>query len=139
RETIAPGATLRQVRWNTGQRNLTVDVLELDLNNPYVGLDVVLGKGKHTQHATVSEMTANTGAVAMVNGDFYNTLKQGAPFGPVVSEGKVQATPLLSEGMFAFGIDGNRNAHIEAMKFSGSVRAKNGRSFPIGGLNKTDY
>ncbi len=139
RETIAPGTTLRQVRWNTGQRNLTVDVLELDLNNPYVGLDVVLGKGKHTQRAIVGEMTANTGAVAMVNGDFYNTLKQGAPFGPVVSQGKVQATPLLSEGMFAFGIDGNRNAYIEAIKFNGSVRAKNGRSFPIGGLNKTDY
>lgn len=139
RETIAPGTVLRTVKWNTGRRNLVVDVIEVDLTNPGVDIRTIPGGGKFTQKATVSQMANRTNAVATVNGDFYNTLKQGAPFGPVVEDGKLQATPLLSVGLHAFGIDGNNTAHVEPMSFEGKVTAPDGGTYPIGGLNKTEY
>lgn len=138
-KTLAPGVILREVRYNTGSRNIIVDVLDMDLNNPGFDLEMVAGQGRFTQKATVSQMAASSGSVALVNGDFYNTRLQGAPFGPTVVEGRVTSTPLLSVGLNAFGIDSSRTAYIGPVTFKGSVTAADGASFPLAGLNKAAY
>lgn len=139
RTEISPGVVRREVRATVGGRNHIVDVIEVDLKNPYASLEVMAGAGGYTRKDTVSHMADRTGAFAAVNGDFFNMNKQGAPFGPSVVEGKLQTSPLESVGLYAFGIDGNRKAHIESFTFSGGIYASDGASYPIKGLNKTDY
>ncbi|MDO5037876.1 MAG: stalk domain-containing protein [Tissierellia bacterium] len=139
REAIAPGVLLREVRWHTGSRYIVVDVLDMDLNNPGFDLEMVAGGGRFTQKATVSQMAQRTGAVALINGDFFDTRLQGAPFGPTVVEGRMTSSSLQSYGLHAFGIDGGRKAHIESVSFSGQVKAPDGAAYPISGFNKTSY
>ena len=66
---ITSGAILKNYTWDIADGNVKASVLEIDLNDPYVQLEVVPGKGKFTQRATVSNMTSRTDAIAMVNGD----------------------------------------------------------------------
>lgn len=139
RTTVSPGVIRREIRVNLNGRNHIVDLIEVDLKNPNADLQVVAGRGEYTQKATVSQMAARTDAFAMINGDFFNMSKQGSPFGPSVVNGKLQTSPLLSVGLNGFGIDSNRQAYIGPFTFKGTARAADGASFPISGLNKTDY
>ncbi|MDO5302156.1 MAG: stalk domain-containing protein [Tissierellia bacterium] len=139
RETVSPGVVRREVRVNLGSRKAMVDVIEADLNNPYVEFRVLAGKGRYTQKTTVMDMANGNDAFSAINGDFFNMSKQGAPFGPSVIDGSVTSSPLLSVGLYSFGIDGNDVAHIEAIGFQGTATASDGASYPIGGLNKTEY
>lgn len=139
RVQVSPGVIRREVQVKVGGRNHVVDVIQVDLNNPYASLEVMSGAGTYTRRDTVSNMADRTDAYAAINGDFFNMSKQGAPFGPSVVEGKLQSSPLESIGLYGFGVDGNRKAHIESFTFSGGAYASDGASYPISGLNKTDY
>ncbi|MDD7363214.1 MAG: stalk domain-containing protein [Firmicutes bacterium] len=139
RTQVSPGVIRREMSVQVGGRSHIVDVIQVDLNNPYASLEVMAGAGSYTRKDTVSNMANRTDAYAAINGDFFNMNKQGAPFGPSVVEGTLQSSPLESIGLYAFGIDGNRRAHIESFTFSGGAYAKDGASYPISGLNKTDY
>lgn len=136
---VSPGVIRKEYKATVSGRTNRVDVLQIDLNNPYADLEVIAGQGEYTQKATVSQMADRVQAHAALNGDFFNMSKQGAPFGPSFVEGELQSSPLLSVGLFGFGIDGNRTGHIESFTFKGGAYASNGTSYPISGLNKTDY
>ncbi|WP_322630830.1 stalk domain-containing protein [Aedoeadaptatus coxii] len=139
RVQISPGVIRREMRVNVGGRNHIVDVIQVNLNNPYASLEVLAGAGTYTRKDTVLNMANRTDAYAAINGDFFNMTKQGAPFGPSVVGGKLQSSPLQSIGLYGFGVDGNRRAHIESFTFSGGAYASDGASYPISGLNKADY
>lgn len=138
-EIIAPGVEQASYYWQTNYGNIYFNVLKCDLNNKNLDLRVVAGKGSYTKRATVSQMANNTNAVAVINGDYFNTALQGAPLGPSVINGELHSSPAFIDGIFAMGIDKENNAHIEKMNFIGQVTAPNGDSFPIDGLNKTTY
>ena len=139
RTNVAPGVIRRELKVNLNGRNHTVDVIEIDLHNPHASLEVIAGRGEYTQKATVSEMANRTNAFAMINGDFFNMNQQGSPFGPSVVGGQLQTSPLLSIGLNGFGIDSNRQAYIGPFTFQGTAYASDGASYPIAGLNKTNY
>ncbi|MFR9297009.1 MAG: phosphodiester glycosidase family protein, partial [Aedoeadaptatus pacaensis] len=139
RTTVSPGVIRRELSATIGGRNHKVDVIQVDLNNPAADLQVMAGAGSYTRKDTVSHMADRTDAYAGINGDFFNMSKQGAPFGPSVVGGKLQSSPLESVGLFAFGIDANKNAYIESFTFNGTATAQNGARYRISGLNKTDY
>lgn len=131
RVQVSPGVIRREVQVKVGGRNHVVDVIQVDLNNPYASLEVMAGAGTYTRRDTVSNMADRTDAYAAINGDFFNMSKQGAPFGPSVVEGKLQSSPLESIGLYAFGVDGNRKAHIESFTFSGGPTRATGQVIPL--------
>ena len=139
RAEVSPGVTRLEMEAKVGGRRHIVDVLRVDLANPYADLEVLTGPGGYTRRDSVSGMADRSDAYGAINGDFFNMSKQGAPFGPSVIGGKLQSSPLESIGLFGFGVDANRKGHIESFTFSGGAYAEDGASYPISGLNKTDY
>ncbi len=136
---ITSGATLEQYTWDISDGNVKAAVLKLDLNDPYVQLEVVPGGGKFTQRASVSAMADRTDAIAMVNGDYYNMRAEGAPIGATVIDGELVSSQSFLNGVYCLGITEDRTAKIEQFSFSGSVTAANGEKRNLSGLNKTFY
>lgn len=138
-EPITAGAVLKDYRWDTSSGAVNLYVIEVDLKNPHIQVEVIPGKGKLTQRLNVSAMANNTGAVAAVNGDFYNLTGEGAPIGPMVMGSKLVSSPSFLQGIYALGITKDRNAYIGAFTFDGKVTAPNGAEYKLSGINKTPY
>lgn len=138
-EPVTSGASLNEYFWQTTKGPAKIFVLEVDLKNPYIKVDTVLGKGKVTERSNVSAMAKETGAVAAINGDFFNTQAEGAPIGPTVVDGMLVTSPFNFGKVFAVGITEDKQAFINDFHFFGKVTASNGNSFDLAGLNKTIY
>ena len=138
-EEIAPGVTRKEYNINNNDKNTYINVLTINLDNPYVDLKVVAGEGKYTKKATVSSMAKRVDATALVNGDFFNMLLQGSPEGPSIIDDKLQTSPVHYIGLYSLGISKDNKAYIDEIKFDGKITASNGKSFKIDGLNKSYY
>lgn len=136
---VTAGAVLKEYRWTTSDGPANIYVIQVDLNNPYVQLGVIPGAGKLTQRLNVSAMAKQTGAVAAVNGDFYNTKAEGSPIGATVINQQLVTSPCKLEGIYALGLTTDRQAYIDAFTFEGRVTAPNGEVFELSGLNKAIY
>ncbi|WBW49545.1 stalk domain-containing protein [Peptoniphilus equinus] len=139
RETFSPGATRVTYDVTYDKNRAIIEVLELDLNNPGLDLKVVAGQGKYTQHATVSSMAERTDAEALVNGDYYNTLLQGAPDSASIIDGRLVSSPAVYTDRHTLAITADKRAVIDTTYFEGKVTAANDVSYPIDGLNKSYY
>ncbi len=143
-EILSSGAILKTYEWKgvrSGQQARSIArVVEVDLHNPNIKLDVMTGEGNQfTKKNTVHGMVTETGAIAGVNGDFYNTMAEGVPIGPQISDGKLMATPPYLPGFYTFALTKDRKPVIDLFTFKGQVKAKHGPTFPLGGINKTYY
>ncbi|MGW9126569.1 stalk domain-containing protein [Paenibacillus chitinolyticus] len=142
---LTSGAVMKKYVWNFTRNNkkvsATANVVEVDLTNPYVKLDVIAGKNNQfTDKQTVATMAKSAGAVAAVNGDFFNTQAEGVPLGPQITNGQIMSTPSNKmSGLYAFGITKDNKPVIDLFAFQGAVKAKDGTSFELGGINKTYY
>jgi len=141
---ITAGATLRTYTWKTTHSNKSVTVnaraVVIDLTNPNVKLEVMSGTGgQFTKNQTIAGMTKETGAVAGINGDFFNTKADGAPQGPQISGGTVMSSAPLLTGFYGFALTKDRKPIIDQFSFSGVLNAADGTTFPLGGINKAPY
>ncbi len=119
---------------------MNANVVEVDLTNSNVKLDVMTGtNNQFTKKQTVLGMAIETKAVAGVNGDFYNTQAEGVPMGPQISNGQLMATPPYLPGFYTFALDQNNKPIVDLFTFKGNIIAKDGASYPLGGINKTYY
>lgn len=117
-------------------------VLEADLTNPYVRLDAMGGKGGSvTARQSVMAMAKETGAVAGINGDVFQTAStsEGAPMGAQITMGKLLVSTSKLDGMYAFGVTKDKKALIDAFTFTGNVTAADGTIFALTGINKSAY
>ncbi|NOU90399.1 copper amine oxidase [Paenibacillus sp. LMG 31460] len=143
-ETITSGAIMKNYIWTTTRSNKDVsvnaNVVEVDLTNPNVKIDAMAGtKNQFTKNQSVLGMVKDTGAVAGVNGDFFNTQAEGVPEGAQITNGQVMATPAKISGLYSFAITKSNQPIIDIFDFQGRVTAKDGISFELGGVNKTYY
>ncbi len=136
---ITSGATLHNYTWDISDGMVKAAVLELDLTDPYLKIDLIPGQGQFTKRATVTTMANNTNAIAMVNGDFYNTRAEGAPIGTAVIDGVLASSQSYLTGVYCLGITKDGTAHIDEFSFAGAVSTKNGSAMALSGLNKTVY
>ncbi|GIP40975.1 hypothetical protein J31TS4_42550 [Paenibacillus sp. J31TS4] len=142
-DIITSGAIVKKYQW-TGTRSgksvqVKANVIEVALDNPLVKLDVMTAKGKFTNKQNVKNMATESGAIAGVNGDFFNTQSSGSPMGPQISNGKLMATPDDLPGFYSFALTKDNKPVIDLFTFTGSVTAADGASFNLGGVNKTYY
>ncbi|WP_442602599.1 stalk domain-containing protein [Paenibacillus sp. KN14-4R] len=144
-QMITAGAVMKDYSWTSTRSNKKVttkaNVIEVDLTNPNVKLDTMTGKGGNfTKKQTVLGMAKESGAVAGVNGDFFNTQAEGVPIGPQITDGKLMAsTPDNMTGLYAFAVTKNNEPMVDLFAFKGSITAKDGSTHKLDGVNKTYY
>ncbi|MCL6601882.1 MAG: phosphodiester glycosidase family protein [Paenibacillus sp.] len=143
-EVITSGAIMMKYKYSAARsgKNVTglADVIRVDLNNPYISLDVMTGKGGAlTTRQSTGGMAKETGAVAAVNGDYFSTSGEGAPIGGQVSSGIVMSTPSQLDGMYAFAVTKDRKPVIDEFSFEGMVTAADNAQYPLAGINKSAY
>jgi exopolysaccharide biosynthesis protein len=141
---ITAGASLRSYIWKSTRNNkpikVNVKAIVVDLSRPNVKLDVMTGTGgQFTKNQTVLGMAKETGAVAGINGDFYNTKADGAPQGPQISQGVVMSSAPFLTGYYSFALTKDKKPIIDEFSFSGQLTAADGATFELGGINKAPY
>ncbi|MFE7404964.1 phosphodiester glycosidase family protein [Isoptericola sp. NPDC057559] len=136
---IAPGLELTEFARVSAAGWLSGEVLVAHLGQDdgprlgYLGPDAVAG------NATVSEMAADRGAVAAVNGDFFDINNSGAALGAAVDDGTLlkSATPGREK---ALTVDTSGVARLAELFLEGTVSFGSGagaRELPVAGLNVT--
>lgn len=143
-DIITSGAKLLSYTYSVPRSGKTAtglaSVVQVDLTNPYVKLDVMTGRGgKFTTLQTVGGMAKETDAVAGVNGDYFNTAADGAPMGAQVSDGVLMSSPSELNGMYAFGVTKAHKPLIDQYSFAGTVKASDGSTFELAGINQASY
>ncbi|MFJ7336523.1 phosphodiester glycosidase family protein [Streptomyces sp. NPDC101110] len=151
---VAPGVTYEEFDIKAAKGVTHAHVLRVDLGNPRVRVDL-LYPGAVAARATVSAMANTQGAVAGVNGDFFNITETqhpgveatGASVGPAIASGRTLKAavpngqrfgPALPPGRTTedvFGVGADGRARLDRLTLAGSVRAA-GTRLPLGGLNQ---
>ncbi|MEI5100605.1 phosphodiester glycosidase family protein [Streptomyces sp. PmtG] len=151
---IAPGVEYRDYDIPTPRGTAHAHVLDVDLSDPRVRVGL-LYPGAVGARQTVSAMADGAGAVAGVNGDFFNISETqhpgveatGAPVGPAIADrhalkgavpngqrfGPALPPGTTTEDVIGVGVD--RRARLDRLALDGGVRAGRTR-LPLGGLNQ---
>ncbi|WP_432053794.1 phosphodiester glycosidase family protein [Streptomyces sp. bgisy022] len=151
---VAPGVTYREFDLPAAHGTAHAHLLTVDLRDPRVRVGL-LHPGAVAARARVSLMADLRGAVAGINGDFFNLTETqhpgvaatGASVGPAVADGRAMKAavpdgqrfgPALPPGTTAedvFGVGVDRRARRDRLTLDGSVRTPTAR-LPLGGLNQ---
>lgn len=151
---IAPGVAYMELDIPAARGTAHAHVLTVDLRDPRVRVDL-LHPGAVASRAPVSRLADSRGAVAGVNGDFFNITETqhpgveatGAPVGPAIASGReLKAAvpdgqrfgPALPPGTHTedvFGVGVDRRARLDDVVLDGSVRGPGG-TWRLGGFNQ---
>jgi hypothetical protein len=119
RETIAPGIGRATYRLITSAGPLVVSLVTADLKEPSVRLGAVLAHDTIvSKDEPVSSMARRTGAVAGINGDYFDINASGAPVGVLVRDGTLDRSPSARP---ALTVTPDRRIRFEPYAFAGSV------------------
>ncbi|MER5653287.1 phosphodiester glycosidase family protein [Streptomyces sp. NPDC002131] len=152
--TIAPGVEYSELDIPAAKGVAHAHVLTVDLRNPHVRVDL-LHPGAVASREPVSRLAGGQGAVAGVNGDFFNIEESqhpgveatGATVGPAIASGHALKAavpdgqrfgPALPPGTHTndvFGVGVDRRARLDGLDLAGSVRSEAG-TWPLGGFNQ---
>ncbi|MBC9727228.1 phosphodiester glycosidase family protein [Streptomyces sp. TRM68367] len=151
---IAPGVTYEQFDIRASKGVTHAHVLSVDLSDPHVRVGL-LYPGAVAARATVSRLADAQGAVAGVNGDFFNITETqhpgveatGASVGPAIAQGRALKAavpdgqrfgPALPPGTTTedvIGVGTDRLARLDRVVLDGSIRTPAGE-LPLRGLNQ---
>ncbi|MFE0062543.1 phosphodiester glycosidase family protein, partial [Streptomyces sp. NPDC059003] len=151
---IAPGVAYREFDIPASHGTAHAHVLDVDLSDRRVRVGL-LYPGAVGARQAVSALTNGAGAVAGVNGDFFNISETqhpgveatGAPVGPVIAGGRTLKAavpngqrfgPALPPGTTTedvLGVGTDRRARLDRMALDGDVRSGDSR-LALGGLNQ---
>ncbi|MFX0560644.1 stalk domain-containing protein [Tepidibacillus infernus] len=139
-EWITAGAKLEKWNWKTSTGIVKINLIEVDLKNPYIKVDTMVGKeGMTGNKQRPINMAKETGAVAAVNGDFFTLAAEGAPFGATIQNGQMITSPGYIHSKNALMIDQNGVPFIDRLDFDAEVTTEDGSKFQLYGVNKTQY
>ncbi|MER7185850.1 phosphodiester glycosidase family protein [Streptomyces hyaluromycini] len=151
---IASGVAYRQFDVPAAKGTVHAHLLTVDLTDPHVHVDL-LSPGAVAARSRVSAMADAAGAVAGVNGDFFNINETqhpgveatGASVGPAIADGKVlkaavptaqrfgPALPPGTDTTDVFGVGVDRRARLDRLTLVGTVRTP-GATLALRGLNQ---
>lgn len=119
REPIAPGIVRATYRLLTAAGPVVVSVVLVDPKEPSVRLGTVLARESVvSKDETTSSMARRTGAVAGINGDYFDINATGAPVGVLVRNGALDRTP---SSRVALTVTRARAVRFETYRFAGSA------------------
>ncbi|MFF6996601.1 phosphodiester glycosidase family protein [Streptomyces sp. NPDC008313] len=151
---VAPGVSYTEFDIPAAKGVTHAHVLTVDLRAPRVRVDL-LHPGAVAARAPVSRLADAAGAVAGVNGDFFDITESqhpgveatGASVGPAVAGGHAlkaavpdgqrfgSALPPGTTTRNVLGVGVDRRARLDSLTLDGSVRTPDG-VIPLGGLNQ---
>ncbi len=119
REPVAPGVARSTYRLVTSAGPLVVSVIAVDLKDPTVRLGTVLAHDSIvSKDEPASSMARRTGAVAGINGDYFDINATGAPVGVLVRSGILDRSP---SARAALTVTRDRAVRFETYRFAGSA------------------
>jgi hypothetical protein len=152
---LAPGVTYTEFDVPAARGTTHAHLVSVDLRDPRVRVDL-LYPGAVAARAPLSRLARSAGAVAGVNGDFFDISETqhpgveatGAAVGPAVAAGRALKAavprgqrfgPALPSGagtedVLGVGTDGV--ARLDRMALDGQVRTPGGETLPLRGLNQ---
>lgn len=153
-EPVAPGVTYGEFSVVVPRGVARGHLLTVDLREPRLRVDL-LHPGAVGARSPVSAMADARGAVAAVNGDFFNIVETqhpgveatGAPVGPAIAAGRWlkgavpdgqrfgPALPPDTTAEDVVGVGYDRRARLDRLSLRGAVRTPQG-PLPLGGLNQ---
>lgn len=137
---VSAGLVMEKHMLTLNGGRVLVFVLKADLSNPYLKINTLVGSdGTLNKNARVTDMAVNAGAVAAVNADFFQMMESGRPIGMTYKDGQLVTSPPLRDDMYGWAVTRNGVPLIDVFNFSGKVTAKNGKTFPLSGINKPSY
>ena len=143
KETITSGATLEKITRFTSDGWLNINVLSIDLSNPNIKVDTMSNSNSIKTLTTVKSLAQSRGAVAGINGGFFNWMTQAAdgyPDGPIVESGKITTASSeynrYSDSMATFSLNNLNQILYDYWKTDITLIAPNGSSTPVGQYNK---
>jgi hypothetical protein len=151
---IAPGIEYSGFDVRAARGTAHAHVLSVSLRSHQVGVGL-LYPGAVAARATVSRLATSAGAVAGVNGDFFNITETqhpgvaatGAPVGPAIAGGRAlkaavpggqrfgPAPPPGTSTEDVLGVTVDGRARLDGVALDGSVTTAGG-GLPLGGLNQ---
>ncbi|WP_371584386.1 phosphodiester glycosidase family protein [Streptomyces sp. NBC_01314] len=151
---VAPGIEYTHFDIRAAKGVTHAHVLSVDLRNRQVGVGL-LYPGKVAARATVSRLATSAGAVAGINGDFFNNTETqhpgvaatGAPVGPAIAGGHAlkaavpkgqrfgPALPPGTSTLDVLGVTTDGTARLDRVALDGSVTTAGG-VLPLRGLNQ---
>ena len=138
---LAHGAVYQVFSKLIDEKQIQVNVVEVDLKNPSVQIAPIFGdSGQIGSKAKVTTMANQNQAVAAINSSFFRMNNEGGTLGMLVKDGKLLSNPAEVPGWNTFAQlkDGQATVLTDVL-FTGQITAPNGDQFPIKGINKTEY
>lgn len=133
REPVAPGVERAVYRLLTSAGPVVVSVVTVDPREPTVRLGTVLAHDTIvSKDETVSAMARRTGAVAGINGDYFDINNTGAPVGVLVRDGTLERTPTTR---VALTVTRDRRFRFETYRFAGTA-SSGVVQVPLSGVNE---
>jgi hypothetical protein len=131
---IAPGVSYSHFNVRTSAGPLNVHHLRLDLGHPAVRLSMGLARNQLiSEDERVSSMVRRSGAVAGVNGDFFDIGDSGMPLNIAVQDGRLLRSP---SGRVALAVGKDSRARIVRYRWAGSVLfPTSGATYWLAGFN----
>ncbi len=118
---IAPGVSYSRYTVVTAAGPLSINHLHLDLNNANVRLGIGLARNRLiSDDETVSSMVQRTGAVAGINGDYFDIRQSGMPLNITMKDGQFLRSPV---GWAALGLGRDGALWVTRYAWKGSVVA----------------
>lgn len=140
-QLITKGVVYEMNRWLTDKGWLDVHVMKIDLTDPYVRLGVVETTGEYGSTAAMTDLVKNNGAIAGINGDFFDMSKNptGA-LGMVMTNGEFVSAYNYNNSqenrMATFLLDEQNNPFFEFIKTRMFFFNEKNVYIEIGAMNK---
>jgi len=142
KQIITSGVTLENIVRFTVDGWLNINVLKVDLSNPYIEVDTLINADSIKRLTTTKSLAESRGAVAAINASFFNPTGNGSgyPDGPIVESGKIISAASeynrYGDVMASFSIDNLNNILYNYWKTDITLIAPNGNAIPVAQYNK---
>ncbi|SHF38095.1 phosphodiester glycosidase family protein [Streptoalloteichus hindustanus] len=131
---VAPGLTLTQFDQFAPRGWVRGDALAVDLGQPALHARY-LGPAAVSARAPLSEQAAASGAIAGVNGDFFDINATGAPLGVGVADGRMVHGPAQGHNAVVAVDDHKRLGRLAEVFLQGAITLPDGREVTATNLN----
>ncbi len=140
-ENIASGITHSTIVRFTEDGWININILKIDLNNQYINIDTLSSDVSLKNLVTVKTLAQQNGAVAAINGGFFNWLgNSGYADGPVVKSGTIVTAAneynRYNDNMATFALDSSNVPTFDYWKTDINLVAPNGQSQVVMQYNK---
>lgn len=135
---LSSGVSHENIRRFTTSGWHNINVIRIDLTNPYVNIQGMFNQEGIPKKDSVSGMVEKSGAIAGINGDFFNFRPVSSSMGTLINDGEMVSSPIeKAYALPTFFIDALKGAQVGYL--DRKMLAKNedsGKSVTINTINK---